>query len=64
MVEVNSGTVAVLHGNGTGTFQNSQYFPAGFGFRGLAVADLNGDGKQDIVAADEFFDEVAVLLRQ
>jgi hypothetical protein len=56
--------VAVLYGNGTGTFQNPQYFTAGFGLRGLAVADVNGDGKPNIVTADELFDEVTVLLRQ
>ena len=65
LVVVNtSGTVAVLYGNGTGTFQNPQYFTAGFGLRSLAVADVNGDGRPDIVTADELFDEVAVLLRQ
>jgi YD repeat-containing protein len=57
-------TVAILHGNGNGTFQNPQYFAAGFGLRSLSVADVNGDGTLDIVTADEFFDEVSVLLRQ
>ena len=57
-------TVAILHGNGNGTFQNPQYFAAGFGLRSLSLADVNGDGTLDIVTADEFFDEVSVLLRQ
>ena len=56
-------TVAILYGNGNGTFQNPEYFAAGFGLRSLAVADVNGDGTLDIVTADEFFDEVSVLLR-
>jgi hypothetical protein len=30
----------------------------------LSNADVNGDGKPDIVTADEFFDEVSVLVRQ
>jgi hypothetical protein len=65
LVVVNSsGTVAVLYGNGSGTFQNPEYFTVGFALRGVAVADVNDDGKPDIVTADEFFDEVAVLLRQ
>jgi len=50
--------VAVLYGNGNGTFQNPQYFTAGVGLRSLSIADVNGDGELDIVTADEFFDEV------
>ena len=57
-------TVAVLYGNGNGTFQNPQYFTAGVGLRSLSIADVNGDGELDIVTADEIFDEVSVLLRQ
>ena len=57
-------TVAVLYGNGNGTFQNPQYFAAGFGLRSLSIADVIGDGELDIVTADELFDELAVLLRQ
>ena len=65
LVVVNAfSTVAVLYGNGNGTFQNSEYFAAGFGLRSLSVADVNGDGTLEIVTADELFDEVSVLLRQ
>ena len=56
--------VVVLHGNGNGTFQNPQYFAAGFGLRSLSIADVNGNGTLDVVTADELFDEVSVLLRQ
>jgi FG-GAP repeat len=47
-----------FHRSVTEAFQNSQYF------RSLSVADVNGDGKPDIVITDEFFDEVRVLLLQ
>jgi hypothetical protein len=44
--------VAVLLGNGNGTFSAPVNLFAGDGPRALAVADLNGDGKPDIVVAD------------
>jgi hypothetical protein len=44
--------VAVLLGNGNGTFAAPVNLFAGAGPRALAVADLNGDGKPDIVVAD------------
>jgi hypothetical protein len=45
-----SGAVIVLMGNGDGTFQSPvSYSPGGYGLPALAVADVNGDGKLDIV---------------
>ncbi len=42
--------IAVLLGNGDGTFQAAvTYSPGGTGVGGIAVADLNGDNKWDIV---------------
>src|SRR5207247_8718837 len=53
---VNDITLRVFHGNGDGTFRISQQFnPAGvFGFSTfiLATADLDGNGKPDIVLGD------------
>jgi hypothetical protein len=45
------GAVAVLYGNGDGTFQNPVEFPVAYTPTGVAVGDFNKDGKPDIVVA-------------
>ncbi len=48
-----SGLVSVLLGNGDGTFQAAvNYSSGGFGAVFVAVADVNGDGKPDLVVAN------------
>jgi hypothetical protein len=51
---VSIGDVSVLLGNGNGTFQAQQTFAAGAGPISVAVSDLNGDGRPDLVVANEF----------
>jgi hypothetical protein len=47
-----AGWLAVLVGNGDGTFQTPQvYSSGGTGAMSIAIADVNGDGKPDLVAA-------------
>jgi hypothetical protein len=53
--------VSVLLGKGDGTFLPAQSYAAGSDPRSVAVADLNGDGKQDLAVAD-YFGGVSVLL--
>ena len=48
-----NGTVGVLLGNGDGTFQAAAvYFSGGSEATSLAVADVNGDGKPDLVVGN------------
>ena len=47
-----SGTVSTLLGNGDGTFQAPQTLRPGPATLGVAVGDFNGDGIQDLAAAN------------
>jgi hypothetical protein len=42
------GTVAVLLGDGTGKFAAPLLYPAGNSLRGIAIADVNRDGRLDL----------------
>ncbi|WP_223652978.1 FG-GAP repeat domain-containing protein [Hymenobacter psoromatis] len=59
-------TVNVLLGNGDGTFKNSVAYSTGntpgSSPTNIAVADVNGDNKVDILTANYFGDAVGVLL--
>jgi Bacterial Ig-like domain (group 3)/FG-GAP-like repeat/Abnormal spindle-like microcephaly-assoc'd, ASPM-SPD-2-Hydin len=55
--------VGVLLGNGDGTFQAvTTYSSGGEGPASVAVADVNGDGKPDVVVAHNITSNVGVLL--
>src|SRR5437868_9390520 len=57
-------TVSVLLGNGDGTFQPARDFDAGLGSGPIwvIVFDVNGDGKPDIIVANQSWNAVGVLL--
>ena len=54
--------VAVLLGNGDGTFQDPVLYPAGIGLHQVVVADFNGDGNLDLAVANQGQNTVSVLL--
>jgi hypothetical protein len=57
-----AGAVTVLLGRGDGTFRNSLVYGAGINPLTVAVGDVNGDGKPDLVLADTLANTAVVLL--
>ena len=57
-----SGNATVFKGNGNGTFQAPQVYPAGQFPFGIAVADFNGDHLPDITIPDFYGSAEDVLL--
>jgi pimeloyl-ACP methyl ester carboxylesterase len=58
-----SDQIAVLYGNGNGTFQAPLLYPTGSQPLGVTAADFNGDGRMDLVVADVGGSTVSVLLQ-
>ena len=57
-------TVRVLLGDGTGRFGQAVSVPTGSNPRALAVADVNGDSKPDLITSNYLGDNVSVILNQ
>ena len=57
-----NGSVAVLLGNGDGSFQRPQYYGTGLLPREVTIADFNGDGAPDLATANFTSNNITVLL--
>ena len=57
-----SSSVAVLLGNGDGTFQAAVVYPSGGTPQSIAVADVNRDGKPDLVVGNSDTNSIGILL--
>ena len=62
MPNPNSNQIEVLLSNTNGTFHPAVIYPVGKGPSWIAAADLNDDGKLDLVTANYGTNDVSVLL--
>jgi FG-GAP-like repeat len=62
VADVNGNAVSVFSGNGDGTFQNPVSYTVQSGPQAIVAADLNGDGRPDIITASGANNTVDVLL--
>ena len=57
-----SGTLTIMTNNGTGDFTNFQSYPVGAGPYCVVAADLNRDGKPDLVMATHLDNTLSILM--
>jgi hypothetical protein len=55
------GSVSVLLGNGSGTFQKHVDYPVGNYPTGVVAGDFNGDGKLDLAVSNAYSNTVSIL---
>jgi hypothetical protein len=64
IAESNSTDLSILLGNGDGTFRPPVKYPDGVNAWALVVGDFNGDGKPDLLNANNSDDHLSVFLGQ
>lgn len=58
---INQASIAVVLGNGDGSFQGAQYYGVGVSPDGIAVGDLDDDGTLDVAVANTGDGSVSIL---
>jgi hypothetical protein len=59
---LDNNTVTVYANDGNGTFSEGVYYQGGIDTTAVTIADINGDGKNDIVSSNQQGADVTVLL--
>lgn len=62
VVHFETHTVSLLLGNGDGTFQSPSTFPTGHNPFAIVAGDFNGDGKLDLASNDSYDSTISVFL--
>lgn len=62
IITTNAGNIAVLYGTGLGCFSSPRTFPSSGNVMDIFAADLNADGKADLVAANGTDLNISVFL--
>jgi serine/threonine protein kinase len=62
--EENAGAVSILRSLGGGAFEAPRTVAPGLRAFAVRAADLNADGRQDLVIAEDFFHRVSILWRE
>ena len=52
ITSTSTGDIAILLGNGDGTFQGPSFYPSGNNPTGIVAADFNGDGHIDLATSN------------
>ncbi|HXI69734.1 MAG TPA: VCBS repeat-containing protein [Verrucomicrobiae bacterium] len=58
----NTTSIGIMLGNGNGTFQSAPHYAVGSNPKALAIGDLNGDSRPELVVANNGANNVSLLL--